>query len=138
MILVDTGVLSLAYRRRRRNEPEPRAAAVLRRLIIDDVPLAIPGIVLQEVLSGIRAQAQFDRLRKMLESFPVVIAAEQHHIIAARIANACRGRGIAASSVDCLIAALAILNHDILFTLDEDFARMARACDLKLLSIERI
>jgi predicted nucleic acid-binding protein len=51
VILVDSSVLSLAYRRRRRNEPEPRSVTVLRQLIIDDVPLAIPGIVLQEMVS---------------------------------------------------------------------------------------
>jgi predicted nucleic acid-binding protein len=138
VILVDTSVLSLAYRRRRRDEPEPRPVTVLRQLIIDDVPLAIPGIVLQEILSGIRAQAQFDKLQRTLESFPVVIATEIHHIVAARIANACRRKGIAASAVDCLISALATSNRDILFTLDEDFVKMARVCDLRLLSLEQV
>ena len=138
MILLDTSVLSLAYRRRRRKAPESRCVTVLRRLIIDDVPLAIPGIVLQEILSGIRAQPQFDKLKRMLESFPVVVAAERHHVIAAQIANACRRKGIAASTVDCLIAALATSQRDILFTLDEDFNRIATVCDLKLLSIEQV
>ena len=138
MIFIDTSVLSLAYRRRRRNAPEPKPVRVLRRLIIEDVPLAIPGIVLQEIPSGIRAQAQFDELRRMLGSFPVAIAAERHRIVAARIANSCRRKGHAASTVDCLIAALATSNRDILFTLDDDFAKIATVCDLKLLSLDQV
>lgn len=80
---------------------------------------------MQEVLSGVRTQGQFDKLKRVLETFPVVIAAERHPIAAARIANACRRKVIAASTVDCLIAAIATVNQDILFTVDNDFAKMA-------------
>jgi hypothetical protein len=47
MILLDTSVLSLAFRRRRVGEPEPQVAATLRRLVTEDAPVGVPGIVLQ-------------------------------------------------------------------------------------------
>jgi len=132
VILLDTSVLSLAYRRRRRVEAEPHVVAVLRGMIHEDVPLAIPGIVLQEVLTGIRSEAQFGRLERALRAFPVVSAEPQHHILAARIANSCRRKGVATSAVDCIIAALATFNDAFLFTLDEDFSRMAPVCGMRL------
>lgn len=131
MILLDTSILSLAYRRRR-VEAEPHVVAVLRAMIREDAPLAIPGIVLQEVLTGVRSEAQFGRLERALKSFPIVSAEPQHHILAARIANFCRRRGVATSAVDCLIAALVTSNDALLFTLDEDFSRMAPVCGMRL------
>jgi len=63
---------------------------------------------LQELLSGIREKAQFIRLQEILEGFPIILATQQSHLEAAQIANACRSRGVAVSTVDCLIAAMTI------------------------------
>ena len=131
MILLDTSLLSLAYRRRK-VEAEPHVVGVLRAMIRDDAPLAVPGIVLQEVLTGVRSEAQFGRLERALRAFPIVAVEPQHHILAARIANSCRRKGVATSAVDCLIAALATSNDAFLFTLDEDFSRMAPVCGMRL------
>ncbi len=136
MILLDTSTLSLAYRRRRRAEAEPHVVAVLREMIREDVPLAIPGIVLQEVLTGIHTEMQFGRLEGALKAFPIITAEPQHHVLAARIANACRRKGVATSTVDCLIAALATSNDAFLFTLDKDFTRMASLCGIKLFKLQ--
>jgi predicted nucleic acid-binding protein len=132
MILLDTSVLSLAYRRLRKAEPKSPVVEVLRQMILEDDPLAVPGIVLQEVLSGVRSEEQFARLKRLLEAFPIVTAESDHHVLAARIANACRRKGVATSTVDCLIAALATSNDAFLLTLDEDFARIAPICGMKL------
>lgn len=132
MILVDTSVLSLAFRRRSRSQPEPHPVQVFRRMLLEDTPLAIPGVVLQELLSGVRTDQQFGRLRSMLEAFPILVAERQDHIVAAEISNACRRRGLSASTVDCLIAALAVSRDAFLFTLDEDFTRIAPISRLKL------
>lgn len=132
MILVDTSVLSLAFRRRNRSQPEPDPVPVFRRMLLEDTPVAIPGIVLQELLSGVRTDQQFKRLSRILEAFPILVAERQDHIVAAQISNACRRKGLSASTVDCLIASLAVSQDAFLFTLDEDFTRLTSICGLKL------
>ena len=137
MILLDTSVLSLAFRRRRVGEPEPQVAATLRRLVTEDAPVGVPGIVLQELLSGVRTAQEFDSLKTSMEGFPLVMAEPDDHVAAARIANACGRKGVPTSTVDCLIAALAISRRAALFTRDTDFIRMAPHCGLTLFNTAR-
>jgi predicted nucleic acid-binding protein len=133
LILVDTSVLSLAFRRRENANPEPPHVRVLRDLIEKDAPIAIPGIVLQELLSGVRTESEFQRLQTLMEGFPLILATREHHLNAAKIANQCRSAGAAVSAVDCLIAAMAIKTRSWLLTTDEDFVRIASHCPLQLL-----
>jgi predicted nucleic acid-binding protein len=132
VIVLDTSVLSLAFRRRK-TDAEPPEAAALREFIVADAPLAVPGIVLQELLSGVRSQEQFRKLQRLMASFRVLLATETHHVQAARITNACRHKGIACSTVDALIAAITIDCGGRLFTSDGDFRHLAPHCGLKLL-----
>ena len=133
MILLDTSVLSLAFRRRRAREAEPQVSVALRRLVAEDAPMGVPGIVLQELLSGVRTLQEFDRLKGIMDGFPLVIARREDHLTAARIANACARKGVPTSTVDSLIVALAVSRKAALFTIDKDFARMAPHCGLILL-----
>lgn len=132
MIVLDTSILSLAFRRRPRRGEEPPQAVLLRELIVADVPLAVPGIVLQELLSGVRGEGQFRRLQTVTAGFPVLLASEADHRRAAKINNACRGRGIACAAIDALIAAVTIENGGRLFTSDDDFRHIASCCELRL------
>lgn len=132
MILVDTSVWSLVFRRRGSESNEPDEARIFRDLIQADEEIALPGIVLQEILSGIREKAQFERLEDVLAGFPVILATQKTHVEAARITNTCRTRGIAVSAVDCLIAAMAIEHNAQLFTSDRNFVYMADHCALRL------
>jgi len=133
LILLDTSLLSHAFRRRRRPEDvEPEPVKVLRRLVSRDEAVAVPGVVLQELLSGVRTEAEFDRLQKILEGFPLLIASAAHHLAAARISNACRAAGITSSAVDSLIAALALESGSAVFTLDGDFGDIAACCSLQV------
>ena len=104
----------------------------LRRLVEVDAPVAIPGIVLQEFLSGVRTDAEVGRLQTLLEGFPIILADRRDHVAAAGIANACRRHGVGVSAIDCLIAAMTTGRNAALFTLDADFERMRRHCDLRL------
>ena len=135
MILLDTSVLSLAFRRQRGVEAEPTVVRVLRQMVLEDIPLTVPGIVLQELLSGVRSTGQFSRLERLVEGFPILLAERAHHVAAARIFNVCRRKGISPSAIDCLIAALAISSEAPLLTVDEDFQKMASHCHLRLLEI---
>ncbi len=131
MIIVDTSVLSLALRRRPRAVPEPALVRIFRRLVAEDQPIAVPGIVLQELLSGVRSADEFDRLRDLMDGFPQILATHDHHVSAARISNTCRQAGITVSAVDCLIAAMAVENNSQLLSGDADFERMAPHCGLR-------
>ena len=132
MILLDTSVLSLAFRRPRRADAQPSEARRLAELVERDEPLCIPGICLQELLSGVATEAQFTRLQRLLEPFPLLLATRDLHHAAARIHAACRRAGVATTSADCLIAATAIEARGQLFTADKDFARMRAHCALVL------
>ena len=131
MIFVDTCVWSLAFRRSN-SKLIAKEVVLLQELLAQDVPLAVVGIVLQELLSGLKEEAQFKRLQNLLADFPVILANEAHHVLAAQIANSCRQNGVATSATDCLIAAMCIENDAPLLTADKDFEQMARCCDLKL------
>lgn len=132
MILLDTSILSLAFRRQPGGAPEPRELEILRQLISEDAPLAIPGIAVQELLSGVRDEARFRTARQHLAGFQVILAEEPDHHFAARVFNACLDSGITPSTVDCLIAAQTIANSAELWTLDRDFSDIARCTALKL------
>ncbi len=109
--------------------------AMFIQLLEDDEPMAIPSIVLQEVLSGVRTDAAFEQLDQVLTGFPILFATRETHVAAARIRSRCRANGIAAATVDCLIAAHTILIEGELFTTDDDFKRIAKHNALRLFSV---
>jgi predicted nucleic acid-binding protein len=105
---------------------------MLRRFIEQDHPVAVPGIVLQELRSGVRIETEFKRLQNLMAGFPLILATREDHLEAAKIANQCRQAGVAVSTVDCLIAAVAIKAESRLLTNDRDFSRIASHCPLQL------
>ncbi len=95
--------------------------------------MAVPGIVLQELLSGIAEQKQGERvLAAVRESFPVMLATEGDHLKAADLSNLAARKGVAVSTVDALIAAQALNRRASLFTKDGDFPPLAALAGRKL------
>lgn len=134
MILLDTSVLSAVLRRRRKGEREAALAARVATLLAGDRQVAVPGIVLQELLSGISEPTQHARvLAGVRESFPVILATEGDHLKAADLVSLAASRGEALSTPDALIAAQALNRRASLFTSDEDFQRLTGIGALKLL-----
>lgn len=134
MIFVDTSVWSLAFRRKQQQTDCP-VVAQLKYLIETDEPLLVAGIVLQELLTGLKEEAQFNRMYRLITGFTLVVANESHHKLAAQIANACRKNGVATTATDCLIAAMTINHNAQLLTTDQDFSYMAKYCPLNLYAI---
>ena len=133
MILLDTTVVSLVFRREGGlGEVEMAVVGEVKRLIRGKAPLALPGIVLQEVLSGVRTEEAYDKLQENLRGYPVLLAVEEDHKLGAQIMNRCRKKGITASTVDCLVAAQAVSTGGHLLSTDEDYVRMSRHCRLRL------
>lgn len=126
MILLDTSVLSRVFRRRRPGPEEMRLQERLAELLEGDVPLGLPGVVLQEILSGIRLDRQFRELReRLLSGFALVLPTAADHVEAARLKNRCLAEGLNVSGIDCLIAALAVSGTHQLFALDGDFQEIS-------------
>jgi predicted nucleic acid-binding protein len=121
VIVVDTSVWSLSLRRPTGTGAPPHAARLLRTLIEDGQPVWMPGIVKQELLSGIRHEAQFDRMLRVLEPFQNLIAIEADHVLAAKVANSCRANGVQVGAVDALIVAMTLRLNGILLTTDRDY-----------------
>ena len=135
MIFLDTCILSMAYRRKyQQGRMRPIEVMILEQMVAEHKPIQIPAIVLQEFLSGLREESQFLKLRRLVDGFPIILAMQTHHIEAAKIANRCRRAGVATSTMDCLIAAMAIEYKAQLFTIDQDFVRMAYHCPVRLFS----
>ncbi len=101
-------------------------------MISSGVPPHVPGLVVQEILSGVKTHAQFAELADALERLPVLLATTADHLRAATLFNTCQRKGIAATLVDCLIAAQTISNGARLWTLDQDFVGIAGHSELVL------
>ncbi len=134
MILLDTSVLSAVLRRKKRGEAEQELAAQVESLLQGDQTVALPGIVLQEILSGIGDQNQREKIKGAIRrSFPLVLAGEGDHLKAADLTTAAARKGVALSTPDALIAAQALNRRATLFTRDGDFTPLAGLAGLHLL-----
>ncbi len=100
--------------------------------IVDEGRAELLGPVRQELLSGLREESQFRRLRDYLRAFPDAPVVTQDYEEAARASNQCRRAGIATSPVDMLLCALA-MDHDWeIFTTDRDFRHYQSALKIRL------
>lgn len=121
-VLVDTSVWSLALRRQVRVR---HPAVDELRALIEEGRVAMIGPIRQELLSGIRDPASFERLRRELAAFrtnrsrpPTSSAPPSTSTPAAR-------RGVQGSNTDFLICASAERRQLPILTTDADFSRYA-------------
>lgn len=129
MAIVDTCVWSLGFRRR---NSEPSAALEALRHLIRVREALLIGSVRQEVLSGLREQAQFERIRNELRNYPDIPATLEDYERAGEFDGICRRRGIAASGTDMLICAMAERFDCDVLTTDQDFPRYATVLPVRL------
>jgi predicted nucleic acid-binding protein len=133
VILFDTSILSRVFRRRRLGPQERQLHATFGVLMQSDASLGLPGIVLQEVLSGLPSEKAFRGLRtKLLGAFTILPASVDDHVEAARLKKLCISKGANVSGIDCVIAATAIAGGHELFTADKDFDTIRQHSSLKL------
>jgi predicted nucleic acid-binding protein len=126
LILVDTSVWIDFF-----SSSPGRAGIQLRRLIEDAEPFATTGIVVTEVLQGLKRDVQqIERYLSMWEMLEP--SGFGTYSSAANIFRQARSRGVSLTTVDALIAAIALEHRATLFTLDKDFSRIARIASLRL------
>lgn len=129
MLLVDTSVWIDFFNGR----PTP-CRRELHRLIAADADLAITGIILQEILQGLRSDLDYRRTKRYLRDFVYLPLREPDlFIAAAAIYRQCmhKGRTIR-RPVDCLIATQAMATNAVLFHNDRDFVHIAAVVPLRL------
>jgi predicted nucleic acid-binding protein len=131
-VIVDTSVWSLALRRHAPSKnPE---AVLLTKLIGEGENIFLLGIILQEILQGVKVRSDFERLKEHFDAFPMLPVRREHYVKAAELRNYLSTKGIQTSTVDALIAASAISHECQLFTTDRDFHSIAKHSALKLLT----
>ena len=117
-VLVDTSVWSLALRRDLPSDG-PEVSELIE--LIKEARVQMIGPVRQELLSGIKSQAQFQKLRKHLRSFPDLELTMRDYEYAAEFFNLCRSKGVQGSNTDFLICAIAARHKTPIFSTDRDF-----------------
>ena len=128
-VLADTCAWSLLLRRKDRatlSSYEQFTLASLKEAIKDGRVVLI-GPIRQEVLSGIKSQAQFEKLRNSLAAFADEPLTPRHFEEAARLFNLCSSRGVECGSVDVLICAVAVQMHYDILTYDRGLKRCMQA-----------
>jgi predicted nucleic acid-binding protein len=137
LILVDTPIWSLALRRTNKDlNPRELIQTEALRELIRGGSAQLVGPVRQELLSGIRQEKIFGELRDYLRAFDEPILQIADYEEAAHMHNRCRSRGIAGSSIDFLLCAIAARRNWEIFTTDQDFARYAKVSPLKLYAVK--
>ena len=133
MVLVDTPVWSLALRRKPKHlNPRERQLTETLAELVREGRVQLLGPVRQELLSGIREEAQFRKLRDYLRAFPEHPLEAEDYEEAAHMNNRCRTHGIAGSAIDFLICAAAHRRGWSIFTTDRDFHNYASVLPLRL------
>ncbi len=129
MILVDTSVWSLALRRRT-VEPSVYVQELIE--LINDTRVQMIGSIRQEILSGIKVEAQFAALREQLRAFPDLPLSANDFEYAAELFNMLRSKGIQGSNTDFLICAVSLRHNMPIFTIDNDFCLFASHIPVRL------
>jgi hypothetical protein len=131
-VLVDTSVWSLALRRKQPSTH--RCVDRLKDLLTAGESVIYLGIILTEILQGVSSDPLFRQIEKQFDGLDFIEATKSDYVSAAKLATACRRKGIQASTIDFLIAAIAIQHNLWLLTTDDDFTRIASVSSLKLLT----
>ena len=132
-VLIDTSVWSLALRRKNESlsTNERFLVAELSELIREGRARMI-GLVRQELLSGIKATEQYEKLRLHLRSFPDEVVDTSDYEEAAKAGNRCRAKGVVVSIVDILLCAVANKRLWTIFTTDPDFSNYAKVLPVRI------
>jgi predicted nucleic acid-binding protein len=124
MILLDTSVLIDYFK-----DTKNAATDKLDEIIDEDLPYGICDYVYQELLQGTKTEKEFKKLKEYLETLPFYYLSygKESFERAALLNFKCRRAGITIrSTIDLLIAEIAIENNLFLLHNDADFDYMAK------------
>jgi len=131
MTVVDTSVWIDLFADR--DSPQVK---VLESLIERREDICICGVVLTEVLQGIRDEREYSDTESMLVNLIFLPMTRETLLLAASIYRNLRLRGITIrNSVDCMIAAVCIENEIRLLHNDKDFDLLAAHSELEVVDV---
>lgn len=127
MVLVDTSVWIDFFKQK-----ETLHVARLEQILEDEEDVFTTGIIVQELLSGIKRKREREAVLADFRRFLLITPMLETHIQAAEIFDGClKGGYTIRKPVDCLIAALA-MEHDLaVLENDRDFGFIAAVFPLK-------
>lgn len=131
-LFVDTSVWSLALRR-----DSPSSHTEVRRLgdaLEAGETVFTTGLVLQELLQGFSGPKDRKAILEHFGTLAFLVPDRRDHVEAAELRNYCRRRGVQIGTIDALLAQLCIRHNLAMLTADEDFRRIARLSNLRLLA----
>lgn len=129
MILVDTSVWIDFFRA----DDLPHVQK-LETLIEQGERIALCGVILTEILQGIRDESAFHRTRAYLDFLQLLPMTQPIFIEAAQIYRTLRAKGITVRKpVDCMIAATALVHNAQLLHNDRDFAAIVQHYPLRII-----
>lgn len=128
-VLIDTCIWSYAFRRNnksyKKNSLHQGYTKELTELVKES-RVEIIGSIRQEVLSGMKHQDQFTKLKNRLSAFPDLQLTENDYELAAEFFNKLRSKGIQGSNTDFLLCAASVNHNLMIFTDDGDFTEFKR------------
>jgi predicted nucleic acid-binding protein len=132
-VIIDTCIWSLVLRRRR------GALSSDERILLHDWTEIVKrgdacllGPVTQEVLSGIKHAAEFEKISDYLDNFEELPIEPVDFRQAATFFNKLRVAGIVATPIDLMIAAVSFRLNIEVFTTDPDFKHYSRHIPVRL------
>ena len=131
MILIDTSVwIDFLLGR---NTPHVRTVELL---VEEREDICICGVVLTEVLQGIREEKEYGKTKSVLSKLIFLPMTQDTFYLAADIYRTCRTRGITIkNSTDCMIAATCIQHAVKLIHNDKDFDLIGSLFSLEMRAI---
>jgi predicted nucleic acid-binding protein len=112
-----------------------RAGDELRGMIRDAEPFALTGVVVAEILQGLTREVS--RIEHYLSQWEMLEPSGfRTYREAAAIFRLARSKGVSLTTIDALIAAIALEHRASVFTLDKDFFRIARLTGLPLYQLK--
>ena len=128
-VIVDTSVWSLSLRKKGPSNQTLQQSSTLQttlQKLIQSGNVVLLGAIRQELLSGIRFQAQYNKLKTRLRAFPDLPTEIEDYELAAQYFNTCRQNGVQGSNTDFLICAAARRRNYSILTADKDFEHFSQ------------
>jgi len=129
MVLVDTTIWIDFF-----NDKKNFHVDKLGRIIDDNEDICINGVIISEILQGIKSDQEFAKVKEILNDLIYLDIEKETYLHAAQIYRQCRKNGYTIrKAIDCIIAATCVDSGTLLLHNDRDFTYISRFFPLQCL-----